>query len=118
MTNTAAANGASATFAFDAYSNPVTYNDPELTTRVLPSLRKVAGASNVKEIALITGSEDFAYYGEKIPSFFFMVGSTPKGTDVGTAPANHSPLFYLDEASIPLATRAMAAVAVDYLTNK
>jgi amidohydrolase len=115
--NTAAANGATATFEFAAYANPVTYNNPELTARVLPSLRKVAGAASVKEIPLITGSEDFAYFGEKIPSFFFMVGSTPKGTDVLTAPANHSPLFYLDEAAIPLATRAFTAVAVDYLTK-
>jgi amidohydrolase len=34
---------------------------------------------------------------------------------VVTAPANHSPLFYLDEAALPLATRAIATVAVDYL---
>ena len=66
--NTAEASGATATFEFDAYANPVTYNNPELTARVLPSLRKVAGAANVKEIALITGSEDFAYFGEKIPA--------------------------------------------------
>jgi len=115
--NTAAASGATATFEYETYSNPVTYNNPELTARVLPSLRKVAGADNVKEIPLITGAEDFAYYGEKIPSFFFMVGVTPKGTNVITAPANHSPLFYLDEAAIPLATRALTAVAVDYLTK-
>jgi amidohydrolase len=75
----------------------------------------VAGGANVKEVPLITGAEDFAYFGEKIPSFFFMVGVTPKGTDVKDAPANHSPLFYLDETAIPLATRAMTAVAVDYL---
>ena len=85
---------------------------------MLPSLRKVAGAANVKEIPLITGAEDFAYFGEKIPAFFFMVGVTPKGTDVLTAPANHSPLFYLDETAIPLATRAMIKVAVDYLNSK
>jgi amidohydrolase len=115
--NTAEASGATATFTFDSYANPVVYNNPELASRVLPILRKVAGAENVKEIALITGSEDFAYFGEKIPSFFFMVGSTPKGTDVLTAPANHSPLFYLDEASIPLGMRAMTAAAVDYLTK-
>ena len=115
--NTAEANGATATFEFDGYYNPVTYNNPELTARVLPSLRKVAGAANVKEIPLITGAEDFAYYGEKIPAFFFMVGVTPKGTDVLTAPANHSPLFYLDETAMPLATRAMINVAVDYLTK-
>jgi amidohydrolase len=113
--NTAEASGASATFEFDPYANPVTYNNPELTQRVLPSLQKAAGAENVKQIPLITGSEDFAYFGEKIPAFFFMVGITPKGTNVLTAPANHSPLFYLDEAAIPLGTRAMAQVVVDYL---
>ena len=115
--NTAKASGATATFDYETYYNPVTYNNPKLTARVLPSLQKVAGAANVAEIPLITGAEDFAYYGEKIPSFFFMVGVTPKGTDVVTAPANHSPLFYLDETAIPLATRALAAVAVDYLNN-
>ena len=113
--NTAEASGASATFEFDPYANPVTYNNPELTARVLPSLQKAAGADHVKQIPLITGSEDFAYFGEKIPAFFFMVGITPKGTNVLTAPANHSPLFYMDEAAIPLATRAMAQVVTDYL---
>jgi len=115
--NTAEASGATATFGYEGYYNPVTYNNPELTARVLPSLRKVVGAANVKEIPLITGAEDFAFYGEKIPAFFFMVGVTPKGTDVLTAPSNHSPLFYLDETAIPLATRAMINVAVDYLNG-
>ncbi|MEO8018042.1 MAG: amidohydrolase [Pseudomonadota bacterium] len=113
--NTAQASGATATVEFEPYNNPVTYNNPELTARVLPSLRKVAGAANVNEMPLITGAEDFAYYGQKIPAFFFMVGVTPKGTDVLTAPANHSPLFYLDESALPLATRALTAVATDYL---
>ncbi len=115
--NTAEASGASATFEFEQYHNPVTYNDPKLTARVLPSLRKVAGEENVKEISLITGAEDFAYFGQKVPSFFFMVGVTPRGTNVLDAPANHSPLFYLDEAALPIAVRAMTAVAVDYLTQ-
>jgi amidohydrolase len=113
--NTAAASGATATFTLDAYSNPVTYNDPELTARVLPSLRKVAGEANVKEIPLITGAEDFAYFAQAVPSVFFFVGVTPKGTDPATAPANHSPLFYIDETAIPLATRALAQIAIDYL---
>jgi len=115
--NTAAANGATASIDFEKYYNPVTYNNPELTARVLPSLRKIAGAASVKEIPLITGAEDFAYYGEKIPAFYFMVGVTPKDTNVLTAAANHSPLFHLDETAIPLATRALTAVAVDYLNG-
>ena len=113
--NTAAASGATATFELASYSNPVTFNDPKLTERVLPSLRKVAGAANVKEIPVITASEDFAYFGQKIPAFYFMVGVTPKGVDAATAPANHSPLFDLDESALPMATRAMIAVATDYL---
>jgi amidohydrolase len=112
---TAEASGTTATFTLDPYRNPVTYNNPELTARVLPSLRKAAGEANVKEIPLITGSEDFAYFSDVVPSVFYMVGVTPKGTDVVSAPANHSPLFYLDETALPLATRAIAQVTADYL---
>jgi amidohydrolase len=113
--NTAAANGATATFSLDPYRNPVNYNDPALTARMLPSLRKVAGDANVREMSLITAGEDFAFFAQKVPSFYFFVGVTPAGTDVTTAPSNHSPLFYLDEGALPIATRAFAQVAVDYL---
>jgi len=113
--NTAEANGTTAEFSLDPYRNPVTYNNPELTARMLPTLRRVAGDENVKEIPLITGAEDFAYFAQAVPSLFVMVGVTPRGTDVTQAPANHSPLFYLDEAALPLATRALAELAVDYL---
>jgi amidohydrolase len=113
--NTAEASGLTATFELDAYSNPVTYNDPELTARLVPSLQKVAGAANVKQVPLVTGAEDFAYFAQKVPGFYFAVGVTPQGTNVIGASSNHSPLFYLDEAAIPLASRAMTQVAVDYL---
>jgi amidohydrolase len=116
--NTAQANGASATLVLDDYRNPVTYNDPKLTARILPSLRSVAGADNVQEMPLITASEDFAYFAQTVPSVFYMVGVTPKGTDPVTAPANHSDSFYLDESALPLATRALTRVAVDYLMKR
>ncbi|MBC8025586.1 MAG: amidohydrolase [Steroidobacteraceae bacterium] len=112
---TAEASGATATFELDAYYNPVTVNDPKLTTRMLPSLNRVAGETNVREVPLVTGAEDFAYFAREIPSFYFAVGVTPAGQDAVAAPVNHSPLFYLDEKALPLATRAMTAIAVDYL---
>ena len=115
--DTAAANGATATFTLDPYRNPVNYNNPALTARMLPSLRKVAGAENVIEIPLITAGEDFAFFAQKVPSLFFFVGVTPVGTDAATAPSNHSPLFYLDESALPIATRAFTQVAVDYLNG-
>jgi len=113
--NVAEANGTTAVFTLDEYRNPVTFNDPALTARMLPSLRKAAGDANVREIPLITGAEDFAYFAKAVPGLFFMVGVTPGGTDPATAPSNHSPLFYLDEAALPIATRAMTQLAVDYL---
>jgi amidohydrolase len=78
-------------------------------------LQRVAGEDRVVVLPLITGSEDFAYYADLVPSVFFYVGVTPPGKDVVTAPSNHSPLFYIDEPGIALATRALTAMAVDYL---
>jgi amidohydrolase len=114
---TAAAQGATAQFNVEPYRNPVLNNDPALTARMLPTLRQVAGDANVREIPLITAGEDFAFFSQQVPGLYFFVGVTPPATDVTTAPANHSPLFYLDEAALPLATRAFTQLAVDYLTK-
>jgi len=113
----ATANGTTATFEIEGRSNPVVYNDPGLTAKMLPSLRRVVGDANVRAIPLVTGAEDFAYFAEKVPSLFFFVGITPPGQSTAAAPSNHSPLFYVDEAGIPIAARAMASVAIDYLTS-
>ena len=95
--------------------NPVTYNDPALTTRALPSLQAVAGADKVVEMPLITGSEDFSWYAKEVPSLFFFVGSTAPGIDPLTAPSNHSPLFKMDESALDLGLRAMLQASLDYL---
>jgi amidohydrolase len=112
--NIAEASDTTASFEIEAGSNPVVRNDPELTRRVLPSLQRVAGEANVRTVPLVTGAEDFAFFAEKVPSFFFFVGVTPRA-QLLTAASNHSPLFYVDEAAIPTAARAMANVALDYL---
>jgi amidohydrolase len=115
--NIAEASGTTATFEIDPGSNPVVRNDPELTERVLPSLRRVVGAAEVRPVPLVTGAEDFAFFAEKVPSFFFFVGVTPRDQNMLTAPSNHSPLFYADESALPVGARAMAAVALDYLAG-
>ena len=95
--------------------NPVTYNDPALTTRALPSLQAVAGVDKVVEMPLITGAEDFSWYAKEVPALFFFVGSTAPGIDPLTAPSNHSPLFKLDESALDLGLRAMLQASLDYL---
>jgi len=107
--------GATATVEIADDNNPVVVNDPKLTSRMLPSLARVGRGGQVKEIPYVTGAEDFAYFGQKVPALFFFVGSTPDGVDAAQAPSNHSPQFYLDEGSLPVGLRAMMGVAVDYL---
>jgi amidohydrolase len=114
----AAANGATVlTEIPDTTGNPVTVNDPALTARSLPSLQRAAGAGNVVQMSLITGAEDFSYYANQVPGFFFFVGATPVGQDAATAPSNHSPKFFLDESAMALGTRAMLQVTLDYLNG-
>ena len=107
--------GATATVEIADDNNPVVVNDPKLTSRMLPSLARVGRGGQVKEIPYVTGAEDFAFFGQKVPALFFFVGSTPDGVDAAQAPSNHSPQFYLDEGSLPVGLRAMTGVAVDYL---
>lgn len=107
--------GATATVEIADDNNPVVVNDVGLTQRMLPSLARVARGGQVEEIPYVTGAEDFAFFGQKVPALFFFVGSTPDGVDAAQAPSNHSPLFYLDEVSLPVGLRATLAVAVDYL---
>lgn len=111
-----AAHGATAVSAVpDSEGNPVTYNDPALTARMLPSLKAVAGDANVVEPSLQMGAEDFSYYAKEVPAMFFFVGATEKGVDPVTAPSNHSPQFKLDESSLDLGLRALLQVTLDYL---
>jgi amidohydrolase len=108
--------GATAQVFIDT-TTAVTYNDPALTESILPTLRAVAGASHVALGPPITAAEDFSRYQQRIPGVFFFLGITPPGTDPAKAAPNHSPRFYVDEAALPVGVRAMAHLAVDYLSQ-
>jgi len=114
----ASASGAQATLKMQTYRYPVTVNDPKLTARVLPTLHRVLGKDQVVERPLEMGSEDFPYFTEHVPGFFFHVGVTPRDQDPTKAALNHSTKFFLDESSLPVASRALANIAVDYLQSK
>lgn len=94
---------------------PVTYNDPALTARMVPSLNKAAGPDHVMNIHATTGAEDFAFYQKKIPGFFFFVGAMPDGANPATVASHHTPDFYIDEKGFLLGLKAMLNVTVDYM---
>jgi amidohydrolase len=96
---------------------PVTFNDPELTAWALPTLQRVTGGRAIERPAVL-GAEDFSYYAQETPGLFVWLGITPEGQDPETAPSNHSPLFFADEAALPIGVRALAHLAVDYMTSQ
>ncbi len=95
---------------------PVTVNDPALTERMLPTLRRVAGAERTIDAPPITGAEDFSFYAEEVPGLFIGLGVAPP-EDPSKAQPNHSPLFYADERALKLGVRAMSSLAVDFLSD-
>jgi amidohydrolase len=108
--------GAGATVDVEIFRGyPVTSNDPKLTAKMLPTLERVA-PGKVKESELITGAEDFTFFQRQAPGLFVFLGITPS-EQVGKAPANHSPLFYVDEKALPTGVRALANLAVDFLNG-
>jgi amidohydrolase len=113
----AMASGATATVKIDE-GYPATINDPALTRRMLPTLQRVAGASNVSERPASTTSEDFSRFAQKVPGFYVGLGVTPPSMDWHTAAPNHSPLFVADEAALPIGVRIMAGFALDYLDGR
>ena len=92
---------------------PVTANHPQLTSRMLPTLKRVAGAQLV-ELPKITGAEDFTYFQREVPGVFIFLGITPPD-QVGKAAANHSPRFFVDEPALVTGVRALTHLAADYL---
>src|SRR5918994_2503982 len=94
---------------------PVTWNDPALTSAIIPSLERVATGGFDPNVAPTTTAEDFSRYQEKVPGVFAFLGINPAGTDPASAAPNHSPRFFVDEGALVTGVRALASVAVDYL---
>ena len=109
----AAASGATASVRIQKMA-PVTYNDPALTGRMIPTLERVLGKDLVKLGQPTTTAEDFAFYQQVVPGMFFFIGVTPKDR-LGQAAPNHSPRFFADEGVLVPGMRALANLAVDFL---
>jgi len=89
-------------------------NDVALTSRMLPTLRRIAGADRTIEHKPLTPSEDFAFFAREIPGFYYRVGITPPGVAPALVAANHSPRFQIDESGLLPALRATVRLAFDY----
>ena len=94
--------------------DPMVFNSHPLTVQMVPTLQKLVGPSNVILVPAGTGAEDFAYYAQKVPAFFFRVGALPKGKkplDV----LHHTPDFQMDEGSLGVGVKTLCHLALDYI---
>ncbi len=96
---------------------PVTVNDPALTEKMLPTLKRIGGEGGLRVNQRVMVAEDFSYFQQQVPGLFYFVGITPKDQDMAQAASNHSPRFYIDEAGLLQGARSLGALAVDFLVQ-
>jgi amidohydrolase len=115
MTETIAkAYGGEATITFENFTS-ITLNDITLVEQMLPTMKRVAGESNVQIMKATTGGEDFSYYQEIVPGFYFFLGGMTPGN---TNPyAHHTPDFKIDESGLLLGVKTLTQMTFDYLNN-
>ena len=108
----AKAYGGSATIEFQN-NTAITYNDEELTAQMLPTLQKVAGADHVNLVKATTGGEDFSFFQEEVPGFYFFLGGMTPGNT--TPYPHHTPDFMIDDDGLLLGVKTMSQLTLDYL---
>ena len=95
---------------------PVTYNDEELTAKMIPTLQRVAGSDNVHLVNAVTGAEDFSFFQKEIPGFYFFLGGKPsEGPEGSSLGGHHTPDFYIDESGLILGLKSMVNLTLDYM---
>lgn len=107
------AGGGSYTMEYQRFT-PVTVNHGPLSQRLRPTMVRLMGAGNVTDVAPTTGAEDFAFFANEVPGFFYRLGTTKPGTTSGD---HHTPTFQADDASIPIGIRVMSTLVLDYLST-
>jgi amidohydrolase len=111
---TAESNGATADLRINE-GYPITFNDIELTNKMLPTLKDVMGDDHVRLAPAITGAEDFSFYQHEVPGFFFFLGGTPIDTPEKEAAPHHTPDFYVDDSAMVYGVKTMSRLVIDYM---
>jgi len=95
-----------------ARTHPLTVNDEKLTALLAPSLERVAGKENVRVVPAQTGAEDFSYFSNLVPGFYFHIGAVPEGK---VSSGHHTAAFYAGDDAVPNGIKLLSTLAVDYL---
>ena len=99
------------------YNYPITFNDPALTAKMLPTVERTAGKENTILAKPVTGAEDFSFYQEQVPGLFMWLGGKPLDVPVAESPAHHTPEFYVDDSGMKLGVRVLSNLTLDYMAQ-
>jgi amidohydrolase len=105
------AGGGSYELVYDRVT-PATFNDVALSERMAPTMERVVGAESVIQTDPTMGGEDFAFFANQIPGFFYWLGTTKPGTESGGL---HTPTYRGDDESVRVGMQVMSNLIVDYL---
>ena len=94
---------------------PITFNNHKLVDQMLPTLQRVAGKDNVKNVNAVTGAEDFSFFAKEIPGFYFFLGGMTPGNK--NPFPHHTPDFQIDESGMLLGVKVMTNIVFDYLNQ-
>jgi amidohydrolase len=109
------ANGATGEVVRYERGAPATINDTALTRETIPALERAVGKDRVTRIPPAMGSEDFSFFANEIPGFFYRLGQVKPGTTTGD---HHTPTFRADDGAIPVGIKAMSYIVYDYLARQ
>ena len=115
--NTAESNGVKSELTIHP-GYPITYNDPELTAMMAPTLIRVAGEEKALVTKAVTGAEDFSFFQKEVPGLFFRLGGRPSDVPRDQAAPHHTPDFFIDDSGLLLGVRALSNLVVDYADMK
>ncbi|MEM6628251.1 MAG: amidohydrolase [Bacteroidota bacterium] len=96
---------------------PVTYNDPALTEKAVEALQEAMGTEYLHLSDAVTGAEDFSFFAQEVPGFFFFIGGRPSTVRVADAAPHHTPDFYVDDEGMKTGIKALLHLTLDYMEN-
>jgi amidohydrolase len=92
---------------------PAVTNDPQVTATVREAAAGVVGPDRVLDMTPTTGSDDVAYFLQRAPGCYFVVGSHNRAK--GLDGAHHNPRFDFDEDVLPIAAKVLGGAALALL---
>jgi amidohydrolase len=88
---------------------PVTVNDPGVMKFMKGAASDLAGQDCLVEIPVAMGSEDFSYYGEKVPAAYVFLGMA-RECGLGGA-QHHNPKFNVNDEVLPMGSALLSLFA-------